>query len=128
MDFPENKPSGFNWASLLQSFQRLKYTSPIGMLTLAIVAIALVFGLLAYRIPNSPQAVQITMIVCFTTATMAFFSAVVLVIRKLGVWAALSGTQVIEGWKMEMGAKGLPSPPETQSITGHLGATSTLEP
>ncbi len=114
----EKKP-GFDWASLLQSFQAFKYKGPVGMLTGAILAIAAVLGIVALR--TTSPSVQITLIVATSLSVIAFFGAVVLVIKLLGPYALLSGTQVINYWKMEGGAKGIPTPPPTPPIAGESG-------
>ena len=121
MESPENDPDkkpGFNWASLLQSFQRLRYTSPVGMLTLAIVAIAVVFGLMAWRTEKLAEPVQITLIIGIAAVAVTFFWAVVRVITRLGAYASLSGTQVTDYARVELGIKGVSSVPSTPTIAG----------
>jgi hypothetical protein len=85
------------------------------MLTGAILAIALVLGIVALRTEN--PHVQVTLIVAGCLSVIAFFGAVVLVIRLLGPYALLSGTQVVNYWKAAT-AKGMSEPPSAPPIAG----------
>jgi hypothetical protein len=95
------------------------------MLTGAILAIAAVLGVIAFRSEN--PTVQITLTICCLVAVMAFFAAVVLVIKILGPYALLSGTQIMAHWKMGVATKGVPNPPDSPVIHNPAGAPPQLE-
>jgi hypothetical protein len=59
------------------------------MLTGALLAIAAVLGLIAFRTDSA--AVQITLVICAAVAVIAFFAAVVYAIKILGPFALLEG-------------------------------------
>jgi hypothetical protein len=107
-------PGRFNWNALLDVFQRVKYRSAVAMLTVAVLAMAVVFGIVATRANSS--TVQIAVIVAAALTAVAFFAAIILVVKILGPYALLSGSQVLSYSRMEFGAKGIPNPPVSPPI------------
>lgn len=84
------------------------------MLSAGILAIAVVLGLVAFRAENA--TVQITLILAAALVLVAFFGAVVFVIRMLGPYASLSGSQLVSVWKLDVAAKNVPVIPNLPSI------------
>jgi hypothetical protein len=104
-----NDKPRFDLATLLQAFHKLRYWSPVAMLTVAIVVVVFVFSVIGLRTAN--PTVQITIIISAAVVGLGFFAAVVLTIKSLGPYALLSGTQVMSYRRMELAAKDLPEIP-----------------
>ena len=122
----EKAPNGFNWSALFGIFQRVKYWSAVVMLTVAAIAMAGVLVVVASRTGSS--SVQIAVVVGVGITALAFFAAVVLVIKILGPYALLSSSQVLSYSRMEAGAKGLPHPPDTRPIPDSQHPPKQLPP
>jgi hypothetical protein len=105
----ENKRPIFDWTALLQSFQKFTYRGPIGMLTLAVLGFAAIMAVIAYR--TDDITVQIVVLTGAVVVAVAFLVAVVAIIKALGPYALLSGTQVVTYRKIEMASKHHPSIP-----------------
>ena len=84
------------------------------MLTVALLAIAVVFGIIGLR--ASTVTVQVVLIIGAVIALLGCSCAAIWVIRHLGVFALLETNQMMTYWKTEQGAKGMASPPITPPV------------